>query len=679
MKFQLVKLPGLAELRTKLRRALPEPPWVSIAFAVRTTAASLIALYIAFRINLDDPKWAATTVWIVAQSNRGMSISKSQYRILGTFVGAVVALTLVGLFAQTPELFVLALAAWIGLCTGVATSSRNFRAYAGVLAGYTAAIIAVSAVSAPFHAFDIAVARCLYVTLGILVEATLTTIFAPGAPVREIREQVRRYVVQAANVCASVLRREPVSAAVHRLFAGAFELDTAAEYAAAASLTVRSRLGHLRAAAIAVLSQVASAQVLSQQFAQRPDIADDLIEEAAQLLDDVAANPAGLNPAVETARSAVEVKLWAEAEASGDAYTPRLLVLNQLELLLAALGKTLTRTALIDRADAPASRADFAWHRDPVLAWHNGIRAFVAVLAASAFWILSAWPSGAGFVATVGVVSTLFSTRPNSVDGALDFLKGAACAALAGALCNFALLPAVSGFVLLAYIAGFFLVGTGLAMRNPRTAAIGSGFAIFFWNFISPVNSARISDTAFLNSALATLLGIACGTVVFAILFPTSPESIRARLHRAVRRDLAQIARSPQRWSADAWLSRTADRLNRLLVIGGTFPRSTKEDDLRGLVAAWTIGHSLLAVHDLAMKHSIARRPVAAVLKRLHRLDVERVVSVCGAAATRLRRDGPELREKDRRELLRGALLLQTIADTASAHAEFLRGQTATP
>jgi uncharacterized membrane protein YccC len=116
------------------------------------------------------------------------------YQIFGTAAGAVAALLLVALFAQTPELFVLALATWIGACTGVATSARNFRAYASVLAGYTAAIIAVSAVSAPLHAFDIAVARFLCIVLGILVEATLTTIFAPGAPMRELREHLGRYV-----------------------------------------------------------------------------------------------------------------------------------------------------------------------------------------------------------------------------------------------------------------------------------------------------------------------------------------------------------------------------------------------------------------------------------------------------------------------------------------------------
>ena len=66
-----------AYVRTALRDAWPALPPGALGFALRNTAASLLALYIAFRMNLDDPKWAASTVWIVAQGSRGMGLSKS--------------------------------------------------------------------------------------------------------------------------------------------------------------------------------------------------------------------------------------------------------------------------------------------------------------------------------------------------------------------------------------------------------------------------------------------------------------------------------------------------------------------------------------------------------------------------------------------------------------------------
>ncbi|KWF04186.1 FUSC family protein [Burkholderia pseudomultivorans] len=671
MKFALPNLPPFAAVRTALRNACPTLPPGALGFALRNTAASLLALYIAFRMNLDDPKWAASTVWIVAQGSRGMGLSKSQYRILGTAVGAVVALMLTGAFAQTPELFVPALAGWIGLCAGVATFLRNFRAYAAVLAGYTAAIIAMDAVSAPLHAFDIATARFLYVVVGILCGAAFETVFAPGSPLRDVRTRFANYLRHAAAVGAGALRREPNGAAVHRLFADALELDTAAEYAAAGAPPVRNAIGHLRTAVLGVLSAQAAGQALREHAPRSGGVPEPLVAEAARVLDRVAAS-AEAGPEMSALRTRVNDALRAEAAEPVGSDPSRLLTLDRLAAVLAGFERAFAGKTLIDREQRPTSRVRYAYHRDAVLAWHNGIRAFVAVLAAAAIWIVSAWPSGGGFVAITGVVCALFSTRPNSVSATVGFLKGAACAAVAGALCNFVLLPAVSGFEMLAYILGVFMIGTGIAMRNPRTAGIGSGFSIFFWNFTSPDNSARIGDAAFLNSALATLLGIAFGALVFALVFPGDPGGSRRRMHRAVRRDLASLARDPHKWRESAWLSRTADRLARAFGFAGSLPQAVIERDLRDLLATWTIGDSLLALAALAAREPAARRAVAVVRGRIGRQEFARIERACDAAARALRRRVADLDSDGGRALLSGVVLLRTIADAAAAHGEFL-------
>lgn len=156
-----------------------------LIFAVRTTAASLIALYIAFLMNMDDPKWAAMTVWIVAQSSRAMSVSKSIYRLMGTAIGVVVAVLLTAIFIQTPTLFLLVLASWIGLCTALSTGLRNFRSYGAVLAGYTAAIVAIDSLSDPDNVFEIAVSRLIYIALGIVTEASSPGFSAPTIPLKK--------------------------------------------------------------------------------------------------------------------------------------------------------------------------------------------------------------------------------------------------------------------------------------------------------------------------------------------------------------------------------------------------------------------------------------------------------------------------------------------------------------
>ena len=69
----------------------------AVAFAAKTTASGLIALLIAFTFNLDQPQWALLTVFIVAQPQSGLVLAKSFYRIIGTFVGASIALLFVDL------------------------------------------------------------------------------------------------------------------------------------------------------------------------------------------------------------------------------------------------------------------------------------------------------------------------------------------------------------------------------------------------------------------------------------------------------------------------------------------------------------------------------------------------------------------------------------------------------
>ncbi|MDN7528844.1 FUSC family protein [Burkholderia orbicola] len=674
MKFAFPCMPTLAAVRAALRDARPTLPPGALAFALRNTAASLLALYIAFRMNLDDPKWAASTVWIVAQGSRGMGLSKSQYRILGTAIGAAVALALTGAFAQTPELFLPALAAWIGLCAGVATFQRNFRAYAAVLAGYTAAIVAMDAVSAPLHAFDIAVARFLYVVVGILCAALFDTVFVPGAPLHDVRTRLARYLERAVALGAGALRREPNGAAVHRLFADALELDTAAEYAAAGAPPVRGAIGHLRAAALGVLTAQAAAQAIREHASRAHDASDPLVDEVARVLDGIAAS-GDAQPRMAALRARVGDALRAEAAAPAAPDTSRLLTLDRLAALLGGFERAFASQALLDRPELPPSRVRYAFHRDPVLAWHNGIRAFIAVLAASAIWIFTAWPAGGGFVAITAVVGALFSTRPNSVRAAIGFLKGSACAAVAGVVCNFILLPAVSGFEMLAYILGVFLIGTGIAMRHPRTAAMGSAFSIFFWNFTSPDNTTRIGDAAFLNSALATMLGIAFGALIFALVFPGDPGTSRRRLHRAVRRDLAEIARDPGAWHASAWLSRTADRLARELGFAGSLPQTLIERDMRDLLAIWGIGDSLLSLAELATRETVARRVAAVVRARVARADFTRLEQTCDAAA-RLLRGRMAVRDGDAAQaLLNGIVLLRRIADATAEHGGFLRGR----
>ena len=90
---------------------------VGLTFAVKTYVASLLALYIAFWLGLDDPRWSFLTVFVVSQPDSGFVLTKSFYRVLGTIAGLFVTTALVFALAQYGELFVIAVAIWICFCS----------------------------------------------------------------------------------------------------------------------------------------------------------------------------------------------------------------------------------------------------------------------------------------------------------------------------------------------------------------------------------------------------------------------------------------------------------------------------------------------------------------------------------------------------------------------------------
>jgi hypothetical protein len=94
----------VARLASKKAKMARSSEAVGLTFAVKTYAASLLSLYVAFWAGLDDPQWAFLTVYIVSQPDSGLVLAKGFYRILGTIAGVLVVIALVFGLAQYGEL-----------------------------------------------------------------------------------------------------------------------------------------------------------------------------------------------------------------------------------------------------------------------------------------------------------------------------------------------------------------------------------------------------------------------------------------------------------------------------------------------------------------------------------------------------------------------------------------------
>ena len=153
-------------------------PGSSWAFAIRIWLAIVLALYIAFWLELEAPSSAAVTVAILAQPARGQVLEKAVFRLIATIIGVAASITIIGLFVQTGSLLLVAIAAWLGICVYAVGLLDGNRAYAAALSGYTIAVIAVQQIDNPQHVFESAMARGAAIAVGVLAVTVVNDLLA---------------------------------------------------------------------------------------------------------------------------------------------------------------------------------------------------------------------------------------------------------------------------------------------------------------------------------------------------------------------------------------------------------------------------------------------------------------------------------------------------------------------
>ena len=173
-----VRLPKAAAVRFALSD-WAHTDGVTWMFILKTLITAFTALWLAYRLELPQPNTVLVSAFIVLQPQSGQVLAKSFYRILGTLAGLTVMVTFIALFAQERVLFLLCVAIWVGLCTAGAARYRDFRAYACLLAGYTAVMIGIPATLHPEGAFMQALWRVIEITLGILCTGVVSAVVLP--------------------------------------------------------------------------------------------------------------------------------------------------------------------------------------------------------------------------------------------------------------------------------------------------------------------------------------------------------------------------------------------------------------------------------------------------------------------------------------------------------------------
>ena len=165
-----------------------------IIFSINCWIATVLALLIAFSLDLKSPGWAMTTVYLTSQPLSGVLRAKAVYRTIGTFIGGAAMVAIVPNLVDAPELTTLAIILWVALCVFVSLLDRTPRSYMFVLAGYTAALIGFPSVLVPDTVFDTAVSRVEEITLGVVCAAIVHSLIFPKSACIILAEEMRPLV-----------------------------------------------------------------------------------------------------------------------------------------------------------------------------------------------------------------------------------------------------------------------------------------------------------------------------------------------------------------------------------------------------------------------------------------------------------------------------------------------------
>jgi uncharacterized membrane protein YccC len=556
-------------------------PLSAWAFALRTWAAMMLALYAAFWLQLGNASPAAVTVGILALSTRGQAYQKAVYRVLMTVVGVVASIVIAGLFAQARDLFVVAYASWFGLCAYVCGLLDGNRAYGVVLTGITVAFVAVMQIDSPQSIFLTGVDRGAAIVVGIAALALVNDAFlAPNlhailaAKLAAIHQRVRAFAlailrgesadpIQSANLLREITALHPdISALVIESSAG------------------RARGAAARTAAVALVAEASATNAMAWLPASTlPSIRSAL----AQAL----ANAPGQDS------RALRLRLQRHTEVDGADTNDGLFARHALDLLTEDQ-RTHEAIEDLETDRRPPCHVRTPIYRSPQAAARNGLRAFLAGLIAAILFSLGGWPFASYGLALTGVFLALSATAPSPRKFAAAAILAIPIAALLAGVTEYLILDGVDQFPLLAIGMAPAVVGAALlvTLPNARISSIGFLVLVFFSLLLSPANPQDYDPETYLYRNFLAIIAVILMFAVLSTILPASDDlrrrwyltSARAELH-----DLLAGRRSRYR-DGDA-LFRDADRIGQLAALQPA-DGDKRRDDLRqalnifGLAAA---------------------------------------------------------------------------------------------
>ena len=556
----------------------------AMLYSVRSFAAAMLAYYAALSIGLERPSWAIITVYIVSQTSVGASLSRSLYRLAGTVVGAGATVLIVPTFVNMPIVCSVMLTGWITFCLCLSLLERTPRAYAFVLAGYTASLIGFPAVSDPGSVFNIAIIRVQEITIGILCAALIHRYFFPRRISGLFNTTLAQTLHSARQRIADTLSGKPdaQSGPLHLALALQFlqGISHHIPYDFALSVPVRQ-------ARKALHDRLARLVIVKGELRDRVQMIADMPADIQMLLDDVqawltcgqrksAAEDLQQRSALLLQRRAEQIKTFEDA-----------LVVNMIRYITESISLIAQcehlSTAIHHARPMPAPTENHAlkgyvFHRDPLSAARTALGAFVIILIGCLVWIYSAWPEGGTAVSILGVCCTLFGSFDTPAPHLVKYIIGSVWGVLISLVYSFLLLPQISDFaVLVAVFAPVYLLAGSLQARPPTTfMAMGITLTLPVLCELGAHYSGDFAVAA--NTAIALFIATGFAFISMSLLQTVQANAAISRLlklcQRDIRRSVSGVVTSDEAHWTNLMIDRAALLIPRLPRSGASSARA---------------------------------------------------------------------------------------------------------
>jgi uncharacterized membrane protein YccC len=539
--------------------------WQNIVFALKTAAAAILALALAYWLELSDPQWATLTVYILAQPTVGAALAKGAWRAFGTVIGGLVGLALVALFSQAAELLVVATALLIGASFYAGARLSNYTSYGVLLGGYTMLLVAYEGSAHPLGAWSVAVDRTTEILIGIACGALASATILPRYAGDVLRKAQADTFTNLARYVATALRLSTPAAVFAQLrrqmVAEVVSFDALCSTALFEAPELRTNAQYLRRSVREFLIVLSTARGL---FVRLDEFGNDdaravrdrlrpALEASAARIEHIAADPTARSDTHRLRREIVAARVELRstiAELEGmagtapfDTLAEGLLILNRAGDLLHGLAMVVVTGAASHRnRDVPprsgreprASQRRQDGRQEALLL---AIRAALAMLLLSGFWMATGWSRG--FTAVSGGAIMLFFgvNQDNPQAGGHTYLVWSSAGMLVAYVTIAVVLPYLQDFAGLAVVLLLLLLPAGLMASTP--ARTWAGIALGGWTIaeIGFGNVFKPNELAFVNNAVALILGmIGCLAVIAAM-----PVTSQARRWQSWQRAIGAI------------------------------------------------------------------------------------------------------------------------------------------